>query len=135
MGSEKFLPEFLDHLLQEHDIAGNRFTLFGASNGGISAFRIACMAPEYFQRIVAIPGCPLTKDYESLTRIAHLPVRLMVGEHDDDWVTCGRRVLSELERLGCDVQLEIVLGEQHDLFRRLDAGRLQAVLEEERPHL
>src|SRR4029079_1703877 len=47
-GGERIFPEFLTRILGDYKIQGNKLHIAGVSNGGISAFHIAAMYPEYF---------------------------------------------------------------------------------------
>jgi poly(3-hydroxybutyrate) depolymerase len=46
-GGEKVFPDFVVQLLSDYKILGNKFHIAGVSNGGISAFHVAEMYPEY----------------------------------------------------------------------------------------
>src|SRR3984885_10440467 len=55
-GGERIFPAFLQPLLRDYKIQGNKFHIAGPSNGGISAFYVASLYPEYFLSITAFPG-------------------------------------------------------------------------------
>jgi poly(3-hydroxybutyrate) depolymerase len=55
-GGEKIFPGFLTKILSDYKIEGKKFHIAGRSNGGISAFHIAALHPEYFVSITGFPG-------------------------------------------------------------------------------
>src|SRR5690349_21652440 len=52
----RVFPEFLDKLLADYKIRGNKFHIAGMSNGGLSAFHIAASYPQYFLSVTGFPG-------------------------------------------------------------------------------
>src|SRR5438105_11970467 len=46
-------PEFLKQILADYKIRDNKFHIAGPSNGGISAFHVASLNPDYFLSITA----------------------------------------------------------------------------------
>jgi len=55
-GGERIFPEFLKVILADYKIQGNKFHIAGPSNGGIAAFHVASLNPQYFLSITAFPG-------------------------------------------------------------------------------
>ncbi len=55
-GGERIFPEFLKQLLADYKIQDNEFHIAGPSNGGIAAFHVASLNPQYFLSITAFPG-------------------------------------------------------------------------------
>src|SRR6202045_4194679 len=51
LGGEHIFPEFLKQILADYKILGNKFHIAGPSNGGIAAFHVASLNPEYFLSI------------------------------------------------------------------------------------
>jgi predicted esterase len=70
-------------------------------------------------------------DFDSLERLAELPIAMYVGERDSDWVGRMQETEARLLELGTAVTLEIVPGEGHvvrsvsneRLFNFFDAHR------------
>ena len=52
----RIFPEFLKMILADYKIEGNKFHIAGPSNGGIAAFHVAALNPQYFLSITAFPG-------------------------------------------------------------------------------
>ena len=55
-GGERIFPEFLKQILADYKIQDNKFHIAGPSNGGIAAFHVASLNPQYFLSITAFPG-------------------------------------------------------------------------------
>jgi dipeptidyl aminopeptidase/acylaminoacyl peptidase len=55
-GGERIFPEFLKQILADYKIQDHKFHIAGPSNGGIAAFHVASLNPEYFLSITAFPG-------------------------------------------------------------------------------
>ena len=59
-GGEKIFPEFFTRILADYKIEGNKFHIAGRSNGGISAFHVAALFPQYLAH--RIPRLPDVRD-------------------------------------------------------------------------
>jgi poly(3-hydroxybutyrate) depolymerase len=57
-GADDIFPEFVDQILRDYKIEGGKLHIAGASNGGLSAFHIAAMYPQYFRSVTGFPGYP-----------------------------------------------------------------------------
>src|SRR5579862_8120735 len=55
-GGERIFPDFLKMILSDYKIQENKFHIAGPSNGGIAAFHVAALNPQYFLSITAFPG-------------------------------------------------------------------------------
>ena len=55
-GGEKVFPEFFTRILGDYNVLDKKFHIAGVSNGGISAFHIAAMYPQYFWSVTGLPG-------------------------------------------------------------------------------
>ena len=84
-GSERYLPQILDHVESRVKVSRGKFYLFGVSNGGISAFRVATLNPERFHSLTVLPGWPKPADEKRLDKILKLPRNFLVGEADTRW--------------------------------------------------
>ncbi|MFQ5696652.1 MAG: hypothetical protein ACE5IL_00005 [Myxococcota bacterium] len=134
-GSERTIPELLDHLARTHALEGDRVYLAGVSNGGRSAFRIATLYPERFAALVALPGFPPEAgDFARLERIRALPIALFGDSLDRRWVEQMERTRDRLRELGGRVTLTVYPGEGHVpaslsggevLLRTLESQRLE----------
>jgi poly(3-hydroxybutyrate) depolymerase len=75
-------PEFLDMILADYKIHGNKFHIAGPSNGGIAALHIAASNPQYFLSVTAFPGYMWEPSAAKLLAISKMCVFMYVGEHD-----------------------------------------------------
>src|SRR2546430_12918597 len=55
-GADAIFPDFLDQILRDYKIQDGKLHIAGASNGGLSAFHIAAMYPQYFRSVTGFPG-------------------------------------------------------------------------------
>ena len=55
-GGRGIFPEFLKLILADYKIQDARFHIAGPSNGGIAAFHVAALNPQYFLSVTAFPG-------------------------------------------------------------------------------
>ncbi len=82
-GSDRLIPGFLQQILKDYKIEGQKFRVAGQSNGGISAFAVASEYPQFFVSITAYPGYPLSLSTESMSAISKMCVHMFVGEYDE----------------------------------------------------
>lgn len=55
-GSARIFPKFIADLMADFKVAGSKFHIAGMSNGGLSAFYIASLYPQYFLSVTGFPG-------------------------------------------------------------------------------
>jgi len=128
-GAERLLPALLDVVAARYRVEGGRFHLAGASEGGLSAFRLARLHPDRFCSLVALPGGPpAPADEHRLAELARMPVRLFVGGEDTAFLVLARRTEAALRALGADVRADVLPGEGH-APRSLEGERVMDVLE------
>ncbi|NQV79984.1 MAG: hypothetical protein HQ495_05475 [Alphaproteobacteria bacterium] len=133
-GSERFIPEFLERIGRDVNVAG-RVHLAGVSNGGLSAFRIAGLFPALFQTLTVLPGFPPTEeDRHNLVRLKNIRVSLFVGETDQPWRDHSEETAATLRTLGISVSLSVIPGEGHFL-RTLSGTGIEPILRAVAPHL
>jgi poly(3-hydroxybutyrate) depolymerase len=134
-GGERIFPQFLDRILQDYKIADGKFHIAGISNGGISAFHIAALHPQYFVSITAFPGFLPDATDEKVRTIAALCIYMHVGEFDQlGWTAPIERQAAALKQKGLKVHFTIEKGQQHRLetFAGAGAQRLFEQFEEAR---
>lgn len=78
----RIFPEFLKMMLADYKIQGNKFHIAGPSNGGIAAFHVAALNPQYFLSVTAFPGYMWEPSDAKLEAISKMCVFMYVGEHD-----------------------------------------------------
>ena len=134
-GGERIFPEFLDKILADYKIAGNKVHIAGISNGGISAFHIAALHPQYFLSITAFPGFLPGATDARVRAISKLCIYMHVGEFDQlGWTSPIERQAGALQEMGLNVHFTIEKEQQHRLetFAGEGARRLFEEFEEAR---
>jgi surfactin synthase thioesterase subunit len=124
-GSETKIPALLDYVLGQLETKKeNTFALFGASNGGISAFRVGTLFPERFHSITVMPGWPKPADEARLEKVLHLPITFIVGEKDDRWLRKSELFVNRINQMGGKASLEIIPNEDHYVVLRYPISKL-----------
>lgn len=100
--------------------AARDIVMTGASAGGVGVFHAALAVPDRVHGIIAMPG--RYSGDASLEALADVPVWMMVGEGDANWVERSRSTAESLEAAGVEVTHEVVPGQGHVL--RLSQDRL-----------
>ena len=107
------VPALLEWIEQHLAEAAGEIILTGASAGGIGVFHAALAMPERVAAILAMPG--RYSGDASLEALAGVPVLLMVGEHDQRWVTGSESTAERLRAAGAEVTLDVIPGQGHVL--------------------
>ncbi len=126
-GGERIFPEFLEKLLGDYQIQDKKFHIAGISNGGISAFHIAALHPQYFLSITAFPGFLPEATLARVQAISKLCINMHVGEFDQlGWTDDIQRQASMLKKQGLNVRFTMEKGQPHrlDTFAGNGAKRL-----------
>ncbi len=79
----RIFPEFLKMILADYKIQDGKFHIAGPSNGGIAAFHVAALNPQYFLSVTAFPGYMWQPTAAKLQAISQMCVFMYVGEHDE----------------------------------------------------
>jgi hypothetical protein len=79
----RIFPEFLKMILVDYKIQDGKFHIAGPSNGGIAAFHVAALNPQYFLSVTAFPGYMWQPTMAKLQAISKMCVFMYVGEHDE----------------------------------------------------
>jgi pimeloyl-ACP methyl ester carboxylesterase len=128
-GSERYLPQIMDHIEDQVNLAGGKFYLFGVSNGGISAFRVATLNPERFHSLTVLPGWPKPADEKRLDTLINMPVNFLVGELDGRWREKSKLFHDRIASMGGDSTLEVIPGEGHTAFHSIQVQRLLQIIQ------
>jgi poly(3-hydroxybutyrate) depolymerase len=131
-GAERYIPALVEQVKQQFHIEGDRLHLGGISNGGKSAFKLACLYPDQFGSLLVLPGHPpLMPDFADLPRLKGKHVAMFVGEHDENWIEMMEATERILREQGIDVSLTFVKGDGHEIhsLKNPHAGHLFDLLE------
>jgi predicted esterase len=126
-GGERIFPEFLKMMLADYKIEGNKFHIAGPSNGGIAAFHIAALNPQYFLSVTAFPGYMWEPSIAKLQAISKMCVFMYVGENDEYmWHPEMKKEAEYLRSKGTVARYTVEAGQPHrlDTLAGDHAGRL-----------
>lgn len=115
-GERNIFPDFLKQLLSQYRIEGNKFHAAGPSVGGLTAFRVAALNPQYFLSITAFPGYLREDTPDRLQAMSPLCVNMFVGENDPlGWQRYMQRQAEQFNEHGITAQYNLERGQAHSL--------------------
>jgi predicted esterase len=123
----RIFPEFLKMILADYKIQDNKFHIAGPSNGGIAAFHVAALNPQYFLSVTAFPGYMWEPTPAKLQEISKMCVFMYVGENDPYmWHDEMRREAEVLRSKGTVASYTVEKGQPHrlDTLAGANASRL-----------
>jgi poly(3-hydroxybutyrate) depolymerase len=126
-GGDRIFPEFLKMILTDYKIRDAKFHIAGPSNGGIAAFHVAALNPQYFRSATAFPGYMWQPSAAKLLAISKMCVFMYVGEFDPyRWHDEMKREADFLRARGTVARYSIEKGQPHrlDTLAGENAGRL-----------
>jgi poly(3-hydroxybutyrate) depolymerase len=126
-GGERIFPDFLKAILADYRIQENKFHIAGPSNGGIAAFHVAALHPEYFLSVTAFPGYMWEPSGAKLQAISKMCVFMYVGENDPyRWHAEMKKEAEFLRSKGTLARYTVEKGQPHRMETLMDehAGRL-----------
>ena len=132
-GGERIFPEFLKQILADYKIQDNKFHIAGPSNGGITAFHVASLNPEYFLSITAFPGYLWEETPAHIQAISKMCINMFVGELDPmGWQDLMQKQTAEFRAKGMTAQYTVEKGQLHrlDTLAGPNAGRLFDLFEQ-----
>ena len=130
----RVFPAFLVKLLGDFKVLQNKFHIAGVSNGGLSAFHIASLYPQYFWSVTGLPGFLPDNSPERMRALAKLCIFMYAGEKDTEWLHSEEQQAAKFRSQGFTVEFSEEKGEGH-VMRTLDgkgAARLFQQLEKSR---
>ena len=131
----RIFPDFLNRMLADYKIQGNKFHVAGPSNGGIAAFHVAAAHPQYFLSVTAFPGYMWQPSAAKLQAISKMCVFMYVGEWDQYmWHGEMKKEGELLRSKGAVARYTVEKGQPHRLetLAGANAGRLFDGFEEAR---
>ncbi len=112
-GGDRVFPEFLQQLLKDYKIEGGKFHIAGHSNGGMSAFHIAAMYPQYFRTITGFPGYLPEDGNANVDRLKPMCIFLHVGQRDTGWASEMQVQKEQFQKRGLRVRFQVEPNEDH----------------------
>jgi len=130
----RIFPAFIDHILKSYKVAGGKLHVTGHSNGGLSAFHIASLYPQYFISVTGYPGLLNISPSERLAALQPLCLYMHVGDQDPSWLRSMQGQYALLRERGANIRFQIEKDQPHRLDVRKDnlGQRLWAEIEEAR---
>lgn len=123
----RIFPQFLHMILADYRILENKFHIAGPSNGGIAAFHVAALYPQYFLSVTAFPGYMWEPSPAKLQAISKMCVFMYVGENDPYmWHSEMKKEAEFLRSKGTVARYTVEKGQPHRMETLADAnaGRL-----------
>lgn len=111
-GAEVF-PDFVIKLLGDYKVLGNKFHIAGVSNGGLSAFHIASIYPQYFWSVTGLPGFLPDDTTAHMRQLAKLCIYMYAGELDTDWLMEEAEQYADFRERGYSVEFSEEKGQPH----------------------
>ncbi len=126
-GGARIFPEFLKMILADYKVQDNKFHIAGPSNGGIAAFHVAALNPQYFLSVTAFPGYMWEPSMAKLQAISKMCVFMYVGENDEYmWHPEMKKEAEILRAHGTVARYTVEAGQPHrmETLAGANAGRL-----------
>ena len=123
----RIFPEFLKLILADYKVQDNKFHIAGPSNGGIAAFHVAALNPQYFLSVTAFPGYMWQPTTAKLQAISKMCVFMYVGENDEyRWHGEMQKEAEFLRSKGTVAHYTVEKGQPHrmETLAGASAGRL-----------
>jgi predicted peptidase len=131
---DRVFPAFIVKILGDYKIQQNKLHIAGVSNGGLSAFHIASLYPQYFWSVTGLPGFLDDPSPEHLRALSKLCIYMYAGEMDPGWLRSEQQQAARFRSEGYKVEFNEEKGEGH-VMRTLDgkgAARLFKQFEQAR---
>jgi poly(3-hydroxybutyrate) depolymerase len=116
---DRVFPAFIVKLLGDYKILENKFHIAGVSNGGLSAFHIASLYPQYFWSVTGLPGFLDDPSPDRMRALSTLCIYMYAGEMDPGWLRSERQEAAKFRSEGYTVEFNEEKGEGH-VMRTLD---------------
>lgn len=111
----RVFPEFIVKLMADFKVEGGKFHIAGMSNGGLSAFHIAAMYPQYFLSVTGFPGFLMDATPARVKALAGMCINMHAGELDPDWRDAMKQQSEQFRALGYKVRFTVEAGQPHIL--------------------
>lgn len=122
-GGERIIPEFLRQIMADYRIKGGKFRVAGRSNGGISAFEVASLYPQYFVSVTGFPGYLLFPTTEHVAALSKLCIHMFIGENDErDFTEPMQQQAADFRQRGIALTYSIEKGQSHEIDTLMGPG-------------
>lgn len=120
-GADRVFPDFLNFILDTYPVAKGKLHLTGHSNGGLSAFHIASLYPDYFISLTGYPGLLNGASNSRLEALRPLCIFMHVGDRDPSWRSAMQAQYQALLARDYKIHFQI----EADQIHRLDVSKDQ----------
>lgn len=114
-GSARIFPKFIADLMADFKVAGSKFHIAGMSNGGLSAFYIASLYPQYFLSVTGFPGLLDNATPAGMKALAGMCINMHAGELDPQWRDAMKQQAEQFRARGYKVRFTIEPNQPHIL--------------------
>jgi poly(3-hydroxybutyrate) depolymerase len=111
----RVFPKFITDLLADFQVEGGKFHIAGMSNGGLSAFYIASLYPQYFLSVTGFPGLLNDATPEKLKALSGMCINMHAGELDPEWRDAMKQQSEQLRGMGYQVRFTVEPNQPHRL--------------------
>ncbi len=118
---DRVFPAFIDKLLKDYKIKEDKFHIAGVSNGGLSAFHIASLYPQYFWSVTGLPGFLDDATPERVQALSKLCIYMYAGGLDTGWLRNEEQQAAKLKSKGFTVEFNEEKGQGH-VMRTLEGS-------------
>ncbi len=132
---DRVFPEFLDYILETYPVANNKMHVTGISNGGLSAFHVASLYPDYFLSVTGYPGLLNGATPTRLETLRPLCIYMHVGDRDSSWLNAMQNQYVALLSQGYNISFDVETDQNHVLDVRKDNLRNRLFAELDRSRL
>lgn len=112
-GGAKAFPEFLVKLLADYKVLDGKFHIAGVSNGGLSAFKIASLYPQYFWSVTGLPGLLFDAKPNYVQALSKMCIYMYAGSEDTGWLNSEKKQADLFRSKGFSVEFSEEKGEGH----------------------
>ncbi|MDG2090457.1 MAG: alpha/beta hydrolase-fold protein [Gammaproteobacteria bacterium] len=114
-GGDRVFPEFLDYIRDTYPVADNKLHITGISNGGLSAFHVASLYPDYFTSVTGYPGLLNGASDSRLEALRPLCIYMHVGDRDSSWRSAMQNQYQALQERGYNISFNVETDQNHVL--------------------
>jgi poly(3-hydroxybutyrate) depolymerase len=112
-------PAFLDRIRKDYRIAG-KLHIAGHSNGGLSAYHLASLHPDYFSTVTGYPGLLQEEEMDHAPALKPMCLFMHAGDQDLGWSHAMEQEAAALKAKGYRIRFQLEKGQAH----RLKAGEI-----------
>lgn len=110
--ADRIFPAFLEMIVRDYKVAG-KLHVAGLSNGGLSAFHVASLYPQYFSTVTGYPGLLDGADERRAQAVKSMCLFMHVGDRDTGWRSGMQEQAQSLRARGFRIQYSVENGQDH----------------------